>query len=114
MGILAFLPIAFFIVYIITILSFFSKAVENPQMMQEQNPEEIFSFIKYIIPVLLLLSIAGILSLIFYIIDVVQNPKFTNDSANNKVVWILLIILLGFISIPIYFFLEIYKRPIKN
>ncbi len=73
------------------------------------SPDE---FLRSLAPAVAAL-ILGILltfgTLIYYIIDIVKNPKF-QDGGNNKLIWILVVVLLGTIGMIVYFFSEIMPR----
>ncbi len=66
-----------------------------------------------------ILSIIGLLLFILWIVTIVDCAKRNNDEFpgggdNMKVVWLLLIILLGYIPSIIYYFMVMKKMPRKK
>ena len=46
--------------------------------------------------------------MIFYIVHAIKDPQL---DANEKIMWVLVVVLVGFIGMPIYFILRVWKRP---
>jgi hypothetical protein len=107
-GILAFLPLAAFLVYIINFLSFFFEMM--PEMSRNDHAEELilpemFNIILFAI----ILGIASLGVLVYYIILVINNKLI---DSTEKLVWIVIFVFVGMVGYPIYCFLRI-QRNIK-
>lgn len=116
-GFLTVLPLAFFLVYIMSIFSFVRNAQQIEAAGGMNNPEEVMGMLG---PMFMYMGIAILISLgllVFYIVDIVKNPKFEGPG-NNKLVWILIVLFTGMLGELIYFFVEIMPRkelpPIPN
>jgi len=69
-----------------------------------------FFFLFLIIPILIVvIAILALIFWIFMIVDVAQR-KFTNE--NDRLLWILIVVLVGIIGALIYYFM--IKRPNKH
>jgi len=113
MGILAFAPIIFFIIYGIFMIGIFGTimdATSDPSMLSSsRNPLGNFPF-KTMMTLLASFMIISLISLVVYIVDILNNEKLKADQ-NNKIMWLVLVILIGFIGRIVYFFVEVYPRP---
>ena len=107
MGLLAFSPIPFILMYFIFIFGMISRVTNNlgPGSSVANLPD-----MKYIIVLGALFMIFAITALVAYIVDVINSEKLKKDQ-NSKIIWLLVVILTGFIGRIVYFIVEIYPRP---
>ena len=108
-GILTLLPIFIIPLYLVSFFSFIKQAQHISPSGQFSTPEE---DMKMLIPMAIYLGVAVILSfsmLIFYIVDIIKNPKFQGPG-NNKLIWILIVLFTGIIGKIVYFIIEIIPR----
>ncbi len=110
-GILHFLPIVGFILYIIFFFFFFLGTIENiGKNGTEPNPAEFFSGFIGAFLIIMISVIIAIGIKVFDIIHVVKTNK--NDTGNKVLLWVLLFIFTGSVGEIIYYFMEIL--PEKN
>lgn len=110
LGILTFSPFIFVIWYFISIFSFMKVMTAAMDHPVGGTMEMIDPIKTLVIPVLIgfCLSIG---LLIYYLVDILKlNPNFKKDTNNNKVIWILVVLLCGFLGMIVYFFVEIVPR----
>lgn len=104
-GLLSFLPIILFAGFFITVF----LPVINPPSWEDREPggSGFFGFMEYIllIGVALLLVTIGIL---VYLIVHVSRHKTMEPT--ERAIWILVFVLGGFISYPIYWYMRIWKE----
>jgi hypothetical protein len=105
-GILSFLPLILFIGYFVLIFGFVFTMASNPAAAETASPETfIGSFIGiFAIMGLMILLTFGLL--IYFILHIVNNSKLDD---NERLVWILITVFLGFIAYPIYWYVKIWK-----
>ena len=106
-GILSFLPLVAFLVYMFSFLSFMFNVF--PQLNDHgPNAEELI--LPNVFTMIIFAIILGIVSLgvlVYFIIHAVNNK--TIDST-ERLVWILIFIFTGMIGYPIYWYMRIYKN----
>lgn len=106
LGIFTFLPVLCILAYVVFFLKFFFSALGTPA--NDPFIEEHF-FENFIL--LFILIIVGIISgfalMIYYIIHANSNPKF---DSNQKLMWILILVLSSFLGNIIYYFVEIIPQ----
>mgnify|MGYP003675045970 CR=1 FL=1 len=110
-GFFTFLPILGFIGYFVFFFAMFfnftqSVAIEGSE---PENMSTFFSGFAFVFASLLVAVLSGIGIMIYDIVHVVNNKKFTE---NNRLMWILILVLASGIGSIIYFFVEI--MPAKN
>ena len=106
-GILSFLPLVAFLIYIIVFLNFIFQVMPN---MDRHGPNAEELILPNIFSIVLFAIILGIVSLgvlVYFIIHAVNNK--TIDST-ERLVWILIFIFTGMIGYPIYWYMRIYKN----
>ena len=105
-GILSFLPLAAFIVYMIVFFSFIFNVM--PELHTSPDDEEIiFPYLFNIILFAIILGIVSLGVLIYFIIHAVNNK--TIDST-ERLVWILIFIFTGMVGYPIYWYMRIQRN----
>ncbi|MFZ6052669.1 hypothetical protein [Halocola ammonii] len=118
LGIGTFLPAIFGIIVAIMAITFAMSVAATESM--GGNPEAFVESIigttsvvgiGFLIITSLVLSAASLVVLIVYILHAVKQQKF---SSTERVVWILLFVLIGFIAEVIYFFMYIVKSNSGN
>ena len=109
LGVLTFLPFLLTLVYMIYFFSFFFKNIIELEHNQEGFPIEFFQSFSVMFLIIMLAIIIKLIVMIYYIIHVSNNPKNEN---NTKIMWIVLLTLVGTITSIIYYFVEIL--PIKE
>jgi hypothetical protein len=107
LGILTFLP--FFITPYV-VYQIFQFVIHTVQESQYGDPDPamiLTGILSFIIPVILL-SLLSLTLMIFYIIHAVRNKAL--DTA-ERIIWIVLFLFIGLVSLPIYFFMRIWNAP---
>ena len=107
LGIISFLPLVTLIAYLISFFSFFIRLIPSMQHQQEPPPE----FFRYLIIMVILAIVMALISLgllIYFIIHSINNPAVHKD---ERIVWILLLIFVGMIAMPIYWYMRIWTVP---
>ncbi len=103
LGIFTFLPVLSILVYIFVFFNFFFSSIGTPA--NDPFIEQVFFKNFFILFVLILIAIlAGFALMIYYIIHVNSNPNF---DSNQKLMWILILVLSSFLGNIIYYFIEI-------
>ena len=105
LGILTFLPFVLFAIYIAVFISFFFEIFRNQSA--QANPEEIPFAIIPIIVFAVLMGLATLGLLIYYIIHAVNNKKL---DSTERLIWILVFLFAGMIGFPIYWYMRIWKE----
>jgi hypothetical protein len=106
-GILSFLPLLFLTGYFILFFSFFLQIINIGQNGKMGDPE---IFMTQFIGMFAMLFLVGILTLgllIYFIIHINNNKKL---DSNEKLTWILIIIFVGMIGKPVYWYMKIWKE----
>jgi len=109
LGILTFMSLIFFIIYIVGFFTIFINHLPEIENDSSNFPMEFFmSFIR-IFSFLLLSLIIKVGLMIYYIIHASNN---SNNDSSKKIMWILILVFVGFIGNIVYYFLEIL--PLKE
>ena len=109
-GILSFLPLVFFIIYMGTFFSFMFEMIRHEEF-GDPNNEFPTEFATNMIGIVVSAIIIGLLSLgvmVFFIIHCLNNKMVNSD---ERIVWILLFIFLGTVVFPIYWYMRVWKQP---
>ena len=109
LGILTVLPLIFLFIYFVKFFSMIMSINSNSGFGGQSDPDMIFS---QMVPLFALIGTSVLLTfglLIYYIIDIVNNPKF-QSGGNSKLIWIIAVIIGGMIGMIAYFLVEIYPR----
>jgi len=104
LGILTFLPMFLIFAYIFHIFTAFIPTAIRLENSHQEVPIELFRSISVMILFIALAIIIKMGILIYYIVHASNNPKNEN---NTKIMWIVLLVLVGTISSIVYYFLEI-------
>ncbi|MDX5586221.1 MAG: PLDc N-terminal domain-containing protein [Aureibaculum sp.] len=104
LGILTFLPMFLIFAYIFHIFTAFIPTAIRLENSHQEVPIELFQSISVMILFIALAIIIRMGIMIYYIVHASNNPKNEN---NTKVMWIVLLVLVGTISSIVYYFLEI-------
>ena len=105
LGVLTFVPFVLFAIYIAVFISFFFEIFRYQSF--EPHPEEIPFAIIPIIVFAVLMGLASLGLLIYYIIHAVNNKKI---DSSERLVWILVFLFAGMIGFPIYWYMRIWKE----
>lgn len=107
-GVLSFLPIIFFIGQFILFFVFFFRAFLAGTGYEFEN-----FFIPMVIMFVLMVTSAlvGIGMLIYLLIHANRNPRINED---DRLMWIILLVVLGILVFPIYWYLKIWKEESLN
>jgi hypothetical protein len=112
LGIFTFLPAVFVMAYVFIFLKFFFSSMGSPQFDPYVNEEYFFGNLVLLILLIFAAMIFGLGMMIYYIIHANKNPKF---DSNQKLLWILILVLTSFLGNIIYYFVEIIpEKQIKN
>jgi len=104
LGIITFLPLVFFTLFLIWFISIFINNIYVLQNSSGQPPVEIFRLMMLSFVFLALAIIIKLGLMIYYIIHVSDNQ---NNDNNKKIMWILILVFVGTIGNIIYYFMEI-------
>lgn len=111
LGILTFLPLLFVIIYIICfavyMFSFVNVLEAQAGDPEVADPTIFFGMFGIMFFMIFLSIISTIALLIYYIIHANGNPKF---DSNQKLIWILILVLASGIGNIIYYFVEILPK----
>lgn len=111
LGIFTILPALLLIFYIVMFFSFFfNVAVNKMQHAPEVSSNEIPIFLESLIPMFVMMFVAGITGLalmIYYIIHISKNQKF---DSTQRLLWILIIVFTNTIGQIVYFILEVWPQ----
>ena len=110
LGILTFLPILLVLIYFIFMYQAFLGPALEAGPDGELDEEAVMQSLGPMMAMIGLMVVLSFGLLIYYIVDVVRNPKWVNQS-NNKVLWVLVLIFGGSLGMIVYYFVEILKRP---
>ncbi len=109
LGILTFSSILFFIIYLVGFFTIFINHIPELESNTGEFPLDFFKSIIGIFPFLVLSLILKIALMIYYVIHASNN---TNNDNSKKIMWILILVFVGFIGNIVYYFLEIL--PLKE
>ena len=108
-GIVAFLPLIFFLIYMGTFISYILDTVRYEALGDgEELPTQ---FVSNMIGIVVSAVIMGLLSLgvlVFFIVHCINNTVVTSD---ERIMWILLFIFVGMVVFPIYWYMKVWKQP---
>jgi len=104
LGILTFLPMLLLLTYIVYIFAAFIPTAIQLENSHQEFPVELFQSLSVMIFLIILALIIKLGIMIYYIVHASNNPKNEN---NTKIMWIVLLVLVGSISSIVYYFIEI-------
>lgn len=103
LGILTLIPLLF---AISTFLFALHQVVSFLFFSEPGMPTQFFSYLAYILPYTLLFFLLYLGLIIFYFIQIVQNKYFDTE---KRFLWIVILLLLNGISMPVYWYVHIWK-----
>jgi hypothetical protein len=107
-GILSFLPLLLFAGYFILFFSFFFQLFMNAgQGGKMENPDVFMTQFISMFALIFLMVILTLGLLVYFIIHINNNKKL---DSNEKLIWILIIIFVGMIGKPVYWYMKIWKE----
>lgn len=108
-GILSFLPLAAFVAYFIFFFTFIFSTFSHIATTQGQNPpdESFLNNFMAIFGIMAVLIVFSMIALIYFIVHAANNKKMDN---NERIVWILIIIFVGMLGFPVYWYMKIWKE----
>lgn len=104
LGILTFLPMLLVLTYVFYIFMAFIPTAIQLENSHQEVPVELFRSLSVMIFLIILALIIKLGIMIYYIVHASNNPKNEN---NTKIMWIVLLVLVGSISSIVYYFIEI-------
>jgi len=111
LGILTFLPVLLILTYVLYIFTGFIPMAIRLEDSNQQVPVEFFESISVMI-VLIILAVTIKLGItIYYIVHATNNPK---NETNTKIMWIVLLVLVGTVTSIVYYFVEILPSKISE
>jgi len=111
LGFLTFLPIILLIAYFVFFISLFMAAVQaESHNAGSTDPGNIASNISMMILFIVISIFVSLGLLIYYLVHAVNNKSF---DGNQRLIWVLILILASGIGSIIYFFVEIAPRKPK-
>ncbi|MFT3933743.1 MAG: hypothetical protein QM726_09030 [Chitinophagaceae bacterium] len=106
LGILSFLPIVFFVIYMVTFFGFMINIFRHAQH-DDVMPEMVMGNVFSIIAVALVMMLTTLGLLIYFIIHMLNN---TMVEGIERIVWVLVFIFAGMIGFPVYWYMRIWKQ----
>jgi hypothetical protein len=104
LGIFTFLPFLCILAYFVFFLKFFFSSISLHTSDAFINDHHFFDNF-FLLAILIITSvISGFVLMIYYVIHANKNPKF---DSNQKLMWILILVLTSFMGNIIYYFVEI-------
>lgn len=111
LGILTFLPVLLILTYVLYIFTGFIPMAIRLEDSNQQVPIEFFESLSVMI-VLIILAVTIKLGItIYYIVHATNNPK---NETNTKIMWIVLLVLVGTVTSIVYYFVEILPSKISE
>ena len=104
LGILTFLPMLLVLTYVFYIFMAFIPTAIQLENSHQEVPVELFRSLSVMIFLIILALIIKLGIMIYYIVHASNNPKNEN---NTKIMWIVLLVLVGSISSIVYYFIEL-------
>jgi tellurite resistance protein TehA-like permease len=104
-GILSLLPLILLAVYLIVFFSFMMQMFRHPHE-EDVMAQMMMEHIGGIVAIGLLMGIAHLALLIYFIIHAVNNKR---TEGTERIVWILIFIFAGMVGFPIYWYMRIWK-----
>jgi uncharacterized membrane protein len=104
-GILSFLPILLFVVYIVMFISSMIGVVAHADTF-ENDPLSLFSNFAGMLISIILLAVFALIGLIYFLIHVINNKQLAD---NERIIWVLVFVFAGMIGYPIYWYMRIWK-----
>jgi uncharacterized membrane protein len=110
-GILSFLPFIAFAGYFIFFFTFMLGTIMT--VGQGNPPDEALFLNNFILMAALIgvMSLITIIALIYFIVHIAGNKKLDN---NERIVWILIVIFVGMIGFPVYWYIKIWQDEEKT
>lgn len=105
LGILTFLPILLAISIIGFVIFNFISMVFN---QEPAMPMMYMSYLSYIIPYFFLVVFLSLGLFIYYLVHIIQNQYLDNE---KRILWIVVLFVLGGITMPVYWYVHIWKIP---
>jgi hypothetical protein len=109
-GILAFIPLVLWLVYIAMFVSFMIDTVANNLesiSSPTAGPEFFVAFFSRMFGVLILLGLISMVKLIYFLVHITNNQKL---DSNERLTWVLVGIFVGTFGFPVYWYLKIWKE----
>jgi MFS family permease len=103
-GLLAFGPLA---IFLIGFIGFITTMMMRPGYRSNYSEEAELVIVVLFVVALLIGTVLGIISLIMYILHINKNPRVPED---QRIAWILGMVLVGNIASIVYFFMYIMKE----
>lgn len=112
LGLATFSPIIFILLYFVVFIGMFASIATTAQLDSPEPPAALFGFFPFAFLLIFLAIIFSIGTLIYYIVHIVNNPKFKlEEHKNMQIVWILIVLFANGIGSMVYYFVEIWPLP---
>jgi hypothetical protein len=107
LGVLSFIPIITFIIYIFRIFGTFMNVLSDPAIMQgDEIPEEFLAMLTSMIFFIMGMMINFAL-MITYIVFAIKD---VSASESDKILWVLLLVFISLIAVPVYWIARIWTN----
>jgi len=110
-GIFSILPLLLFIVYMISMITFFIHFF-NETAVHGKDPEDFFyagfGNMAGMIVTMVLLGLLSLAVMVYFIVHAINNQFLNRD---ERLVWILVFIFVGMVTFPIYWYMRIWRTP---
>jgi len=110
LGLLSFLPIVLFIVYLIVFFSFFVSIFGHVHE-EDVLPASLAERIAVLVAAIILLAVCSLFLLVYFIVHNINNRAIDNT---ERIVWVLIFIFAGMIGFPVYWYMRIWKTPLPS
>jgi len=108
LGILSFLPIILFVVYLIIFFGFFITIFRHVHE-EDVLPAMVMERVAGLMVAIMLLAFCSLGLLIYFIIHSINNKAI---DSTERIVWVLVFIFAGMIGFPVYWYMRIWKTPL--
>ena len=110
LGLLSFLPIVLFIVYLIVFFSFFISICGHVHE-EDVLPALLAERIAGLVAAIILLAVCSLFLLVYFIVHSINNRAI---DSTERIVWVLIFIFAGMIGFPVYWYMRIWKTPLPS
>ena len=110
-GIFSILPLLLFVVYMVSMVSFFIHFFREIAINGE-DPEDLFysgfGNMAGMIVTMVLLGLLSLAVMVYFLVHAINNQSLNSD---ERLVWILVFIFVGMVGFPIYWYLRVWSTP---
>ncbi len=110
-GIFSILPLLLFVVYLVSMVTFFIHFFREVAVHGE-GPEDFFysgfGNMAGMIVTMVLLGLLSLAVMVYFLVHAINNQSINSE---ERLVWILVFIFVGMVGFPIYWYLRVWSAP---